>query len=67
MNLGQIAHILDTELLQFTLMARAREKAAREADMAEEDEKIAWKQGETRRIEDMVRGSRRHQDHHSSV
>lgn len=54
-NLTQIAHDLDAKLLEFTLMAKAREQIADEANTAEEVEKDAWRQGETKRVEDMVR------------
>ncbi|CAM9898127.1 unnamed protein product [Ectocarpus sp. 4 AP-2014] len=54
-NLVQIAHDLDAKLLEFTLMAKAREQVAKEALTAEEAEKDAWRQAETKRVEDMVR------------
>ncbi|CAM9314821.1 unnamed protein product [Ectocarpus sp. 12 AP-2014] len=54
-NLVQIAHDLDAKLLEFTLMAKAREQVAKEALTAEEAEKNAWRQAETKRVEDMVR------------
>lgn len=54
-NLAQIAHDLDAKLLEFTLMAKAREQIADKAHTAEEVEKDAWRQGETKRVEDMVR------------
>lgn len=54
-NLVQIAHDLDAKLLEFTLMAEAREQVAKEALTAEEAEKDAWRQAETKRVEDMVR------------
>lgn len=55
-NLQQITHDLDAQLLEFTLMARAREQAAVEANTAEEAEKDAWRREETKKIEDMVSG-----------
>lgn len=54
-NLSQIAHDLDAKLLEFTLMAKARKQIADEANTAEEVEKDAWRQEETKRVEDMVR------------
>lgn len=54
-NLSQIAHDLDAKLLEFTLMAKAREQLADESDQAEEAEKFAWRQGERQRIERKVR------------
>jgi len=54
-NLTQIAHDLDAKLLEFTLMAKAREKVAEEAHTAAEAEKGAWKEEETKRVEEMVR------------
>ena len=36
-------------------MAKARERAAEEAHSAAEAEKSAWKEGETKRVEDKVR------------
>lgn len=54
-NLAQVADDLDVQLLEFTLMAKAREQAAGEAHTAEEAEKVAWRQAETKRIEDLVR------------
>lgn len=54
-NLTQIAHDLDAKLLEFTLMAKARERVAKEAHSAAEAEKTAWREGETKRVEDEVR------------
>ncbi len=54
-NLTQIAHDLDAKLLEFTLMAKAREQVADEAKTAVEAEKGAWRKEETKRVEDMVR------------
>lgn len=54
-NLTQIAHDLDAKLLEFTLMAKAREQVAKEAQTAAEAEKGAWRKEETKRVEDMVR------------
>lgn len=54
-NLTQIAHDLDAKLLEFTLMAKARERVSEEAHSAAEAEKSAWKEGETKRLEDEVR------------
>eukprot|EP00752_Nemacystus_decipiens_P011302 g10044.t1 len=42
-------------LLEFTLMAKARERVAEEAHSAVEAEKSAWRDGETKRVEDEVR------------
>lgn len=53
-NLTQIAHDLDAKLLEFTLMAKAREQVAEETHTAEEAEKGAWREEETKRVEDMV-------------
>lgn len=54
-NLNQIAHDLDAKLLEFTLMAKARERVANEAHSAAEAEKDAWREGETKRVEEEVR------------
>lgn len=59
-NLGQIAHDLDAKLLEFTLMAKARERVAEEARSVAEAEKNAWREGETKRVEDEVRFFRLH-------
>lgn len=56
-SLAQIAHDLDAQLLEFTLMAKAREQAAEGIQIAEEAERAAWSQAETKRVEEMVRVS----------
>lgn len=57
MNLTQIGHDLDAKLLEFTLMAKARQQVTEEAKRAHEAEKNAWRQIETKRVEDMVSSS----------
>eukprot|EP00903_Cladosiphon_okamuranus_P007015 g6824.t1 len=64
-NLTQIAHDLDAKLLEFTLMAKARERVADEAHLAAEAEKNTWRERETKRVEDEVR--REHAVLHNSA
>lgn len=54
-NVCQVGHDLDAQLLEFKLMADAREQAANDSHKAEEAEKLSWTQAETKRIEDMAR------------
>lgn len=51
---GQIAQDLEAHLLEFTLMANAREQAAAQAKTAQEAERTAWREKETRRIVEKV-------------
>lgn len=60
-SVGQVGHDLDAKLLEFKLMANAREQAAYDSHKAEEAKKLAWTQAETKRIKDMVREQLRSQ------
>lgn len=54
-TVGQIAHDLEAHLLEFTLMANARQQAEIQAKKTEEADRKTWREEERRRIEDVVR------------
>ena len=54
-TVGQIAHDLEAHLLEFTLMANARQQAETQAKSVEEADRKTWREEERRRIEGVVR------------